>query len=89
MIKIRNLQEDAKELADSGTAVGGGTEKNGAPDTGTGSGDAVTTMSSKGIMTLFKKMVGILGRVKKMTTIVGWTDPANLIYLQDNQGSGL
>ena len=69
MIKIRNLQEDAKELADSG--------------------DAVTTMSSKGIMTLFKKMVGILGRVKKMTTIVGWTDPANLIYLQDNRGSGL
>ena len=69
MIKIRNLQEDAKELA--------------------GSGDAVTTMSSKGIMTLFKKMVGILGRVKKMTTIVGWTDPANLIYLQDNRGSGL
>lgn len=89
MIKIRNLQEDAKELADSGTAVDGGTKKNGAPDTGMGSGDAVTTMSSKGIMTLFKKMVGILGRVKKMTTIVGWTDPANLIYLQDNQGSGL
>lgn len=80
MIKIRNLQEDAKELSDSGKTVDTGTEQTGNPDADTGSG---------GVVTLFKKLVGLYGRVKKLTTIVGWTDPANLIYLQDNRGSGL
>ncbi len=76
-IKIRNLTRPGETNQSPGEA-----------ETAVREAQAQTS-EHVGQITLLSRMMDALRRHQKMKSIVGWTDPESLIYLQDNRGSGL